>query len=59
MEDPAGHAIDAAYDAGRKEALQTALDIVNRAADYLQAHPSSPLDMMDVLARIITDIQTA
>lgn len=40
-------------------AYQHCLDIVNRAADYMQAHPDCGLDTLDVLARIITDIQVA
>ena len=43
------------YNAG----LQHALDIVTKATDWLQAHPDHHLDMFDVLARIITDIQVA
>lgn len=48
-----------AYYSGRKDGLQEALDIVNKAADYLQAHPDHKLDIFDILARIITDIQVA
>jgi hypothetical protein len=50
---------DSAYNAGRKEALQDALDIVNQAVDYLESYPSHPLDVFEILARIITDIQIA
>ncbi len=50
---------DLAYQMGLEEAFQECLDIVNRAADYLSAHPESILDKLDILARIITDIQNA
>ena len=43
----------------RQEVYQQCLDIVTRASDYMQAHPDSPFDIFDVLARIITDIQVA
>ena len=46
------------YDDGYLDGLQKALDLVNRAADYVQQHPDE-LDTIEVLARIITDIQTA
>ena len=50
--------IDPLYTDGITEGLQRALDIVNKASDWLQKHPDHKLDIFDVLARIITDIQT-
>ena len=49
----------AVYARGRTDGLQQALDIVNRASDYLRTHPDTTLDVWDVLTRIITDIQIA
>lgn len=42
-----------------KDAYQTCLNVVVNASDYLQAHPDHGLDIFDILARIITDIQVA
>ena len=44
------------YD-GYEAGMQRALDIVCSASDWLQQHPEHNLDVFDVLARIITDIQ--
>lgn len=50
------------YQKGIALGLQLALDIVNRASDachWLHQPPGTPqLDVFDVLARIITDLQT-
>lgn len=51
--DPEYHA----YSDGYADGLQEALDLVNRAVDFIADHPSHPLDLPDILARIITDIQ--
>lgn len=48
---------DLAYLAGYRDGLQDALDIACRAADWLQENPDA-LDSFEILARIITDIQT-
>lgn len=49
--------MEAAYRHGYNKAAQDCLNIVNRAADYVQNHPSHPLDIYDIFARLITDIQ--
>ena len=49
--------MDTAYDNGFEDGIQVALDVANRVADWLQANPGHKLDIFDVLARIITDIQ--
>lgn len=45
------------YLEGYSDGLQRSLDIVNRAADYLAKNPDTDLDVWEIIARIITDIQ--
>lgn len=49
------------YYKGFEDGLQEALDIVNKAADWAQRHngDNANLNIYDILARIITDIQVA
>ena len=50
---------DRRHQAGVEAGLQIALNVIIRAIDWLQAHPENSLGMVDVLDRIITDIQAA